>query len=260
MTCGIYKIENKINGKVYIGQSTNIEQRWKGHINKSFCEKDSEYESPLHRAIRKYEKENFEFTIIEECSPSELNQKECYWIKRYNSLHAGYNRTSGGEKPEIMYRKLNQNKIDEIVNLLKNTKLTQKEIAKKYNVCASLISHINTGTWGYKQKVNETLPIRKETLKNPHYNKPKPLKEKTYHCINCGQRISKRAKRCSKCEHENRRTKPPISKKELEKLIQTTSFLQIAKQYNVSDNTIRKWCKKHNLPYRKKDVKDKYNL
>ena len=31
MTCGIYKIENKINGKLYIGQSINIEERWKNH-------------------------------------------------------------------------------------------------------------------------------------------------------------------------------------------------------------------------------------
>ena len=35
MTCGIYKIENKINGKVYIGQSIEIERRWQKHLNAS---------------------------------------------------------------------------------------------------------------------------------------------------------------------------------------------------------------------------------
>ena len=32
---GIYKIENKINGKIYIGQSINIERRWSEHCRKS---------------------------------------------------------------------------------------------------------------------------------------------------------------------------------------------------------------------------------
>jgi len=31
MTCGIYKIENNINHKIYVGQSRNIERRWQKH-------------------------------------------------------------------------------------------------------------------------------------------------------------------------------------------------------------------------------------
>lgn len=64
---GIYKITNKINGKIYIGQSINIERRWKEHIF------DNRKNSLIHLAIIKYGKENFSFEVIEECNQKELN-------------------------------------------------------------------------------------------------------------------------------------------------------------------------------------------
>lgn len=79
MTSGIYKFENLINGKKYIGQSRYIEQRYKDHINRAKNNgKHREYNSQLHKAIRKYGIENFTFSIIEECSIDKLNEKEKY--------------------------------------------------------------------------------------------------------------------------------------------------------------------------------------
>lgn len=46
-----------------------------------------------------------------------------------------------------------------------------------------------------------------------------------------------------------------ISREELKKLIRTTPFVQIGKQFNVSDNAIRKWCDKYNLPRKVSDIK-----
>lgn len=63
-------------------------------------------------------------------------------------------------------------------------------------------------------------------------------------------------KYCSQeCSHiAQQRAKRP-DRDQLKRLIRTTPFLQIGKQFNVTDNTIRKWCKRLNLPYRTQDIK-----
>lgn len=94
---GIYKITNKINQKIYIGLSRNIEKRWKEHKNIAFNIKSPQYNKHLYKAIRKYGIENFEFTVLEECLENELSQKEIYYIKQFNSFLEGYNETTGGE-------------------------------------------------------------------------------------------------------------------------------------------------------------------
>lgn len=66
---GIYKIQNKINNKIYIGQSVHIERRFQEHCFPSKT-------SVISKAIQKYGKDNFTFDIIEECNISELNEKE----------------------------------------------------------------------------------------------------------------------------------------------------------------------------------------
>ena len=51
------------------------------------------------------------------------------------------------------------------------------------------------------------------------------------------------------------KTDKPATKEELKKLIREKSFVDIGKQYNVTDNAIRKWCASYGLPTRKKDIK-----
>lgn len=95
-TCGIYKIINKINGHVYIGQSVEIEDRWTRHKWSAFHDKDEE-DYPLYRAFRKYGLDNFTFEIIKICPREELTKWETYYIDYFNSFIEGYNQTSGGE-------------------------------------------------------------------------------------------------------------------------------------------------------------------
>lgn len=113
MSQGIYKITNKINNKCYIGKSSNIEKRWKYHIENRNSLK--EYDKPLYRAFRKYGIENFSFEIIEELVNYEnSNEREKYWIEYYNCFGSdkGYNATKGGdggvtcENPREKYGKL----------------------------------------------------------------------------------------------------------------------------------------------------------
>lgn len=97
--CGIYKITNNINGKVYVGQSTDIKRRWYQHKWEYKEEDRLEYNSIVHKAFRKYGIENFSFEIIEECSPEILDEKERYWISKLNTLQPnGYNIMVGGQE------------------------------------------------------------------------------------------------------------------------------------------------------------------
>ena len=90
--------------------------------------------------------------------------------------------------------------------------------------------------------------------KNPNkkiaYNK----KEKTY-CIDCGKEITSNAIRCVECSNLKRREIERPNRDELKQLIRTTPFTTIGKQFGVSDNTIRKWCKAEKLPYRVTEIK-----
>lgn len=96
---GIYKIENKVNKKAYIGQSIHIEQRWLEHKQPSIYNNPNHksYSYALYEAFRKYGIDNFEFSIIEECSKEQLNEREKYWIQYYDSYNNGYNMTLGGD-------------------------------------------------------------------------------------------------------------------------------------------------------------------
>lgn len=96
MTCGIYMIKNKINGKMYVGQSVNIEKRWREH-----CRGYYDGNRPISNAIKKYGKNNFEFTILHECKNDSdlLNKLEQHYIKKYNTYEDRnhYNLTPGGD-------------------------------------------------------------------------------------------------------------------------------------------------------------------
>ena len=93
---GIYKITNLINGKIYIGQSVDINKRWRQHKRNSQI-KGREYDKYLYRAFRKYGLENFSFELLLECSPQELNEKEKYFINLYSSDTLGYNSQKGNK-------------------------------------------------------------------------------------------------------------------------------------------------------------------
>lgn len=87
---GIYKVTNKVNGKVYIGQSVDIGRRWRQHMT-------AEDDIYFHKAIQKYGVENFIWEVIEQCKKSELDERESYWIEYYDSFNKGYNCTRGGD-------------------------------------------------------------------------------------------------------------------------------------------------------------------
>lgn len=84
----IYKIRNKINNKIYIGQCSKNIVKSKKYFGSGIL---------IQKAIQKYGIENFEKTILCECcTKDELNQKEKFYITKYKSNVNGYNISLGG--------------------------------------------------------------------------------------------------------------------------------------------------------------------
>lgn len=87
----IYIIENKVNHLKYIGAtSTTIKQRMHSH-------RFDKNETMISKSIQKYGWNSFEYGIIEETN--NLEEREKYWIKHYNTLTPnGYNMNAGGTR------------------------------------------------------------------------------------------------------------------------------------------------------------------
>ena len=180
--CGIYKIENLINHKCYIGQSTNIYKRWRNH-------RSATDDYPLYRAFRKYGMNNFSFEILEECDSSILNQQEQYWIDMFNSLKDGYNQIDKTYvKPKPIW-------LDDAIQDLQAGILTNKQIATKYCVCENTIVSLNTGKSWFNSNFN--YPLR-------------PIKSLKI-CPNCGKQVvTKGNKFCNKRCFTEFRNKPRV--------------------------------------------------
>lgn len=218
----IYKITNRINGHIYIGQSVNPQERWHDHI----AGYSTNEVSLIHKAIKKYGEENFTFEILGWFE--DYNEKERYYIDLYKcKAPYGYNIQDGGNdpshyhgednnfakiseetarkvqeqaqnwlipRPTIVHEnkitfdifrhinegtswhrddlsyplrpgetEINEWKADKVIDLLKTTTLSQKEIAKQVGWARSAITMINIGKNHHRD--NETYPIRKQNNK-----------------------------------------------------------------------------------------------
>jgi len=95
----VYLIRNKLSGKCYVGVSVNIHSRWRQH---KYWAKNKEVVSKITNSIKKHGVENFEFSVIELCEKDFFDEKERYWISKYNSVENGYNLTYGGSVRKIV--------------------------------------------------------------------------------------------------------------------------------------------------------------
>lgn len=179
---GIYKITNLVNGKIYVGQSIDIIERWNQHKWKAFNPNEVAYKSAIHNAFRKYGIENFQLEVIEECSVEMLDDRERFWIQELDCLVPnGYNILIGGQQ------------------------------------------------------------IRSDRV-----------------CSNCGGTLSYGTKThlCRKCYEDQIRAHIPDKETLYNLLIENKgNFTFLGKMFGVTDNAVRKWCKKYNLPSHTSDYK-----
>ncbi len=103
-------------------------------------------------------------------------------------------------------------------------------------------------------KMNYTIPVYEKFI-NPCNLEPK----KENYCAVCGKTISRNATYCIDCIKKIQKNSSGIevnnlTKEKLKDLIRTENFTTIGKLFNVSDNTIRKWCKDFSLPSTKIEI------
>lgn len=237
MKTGIYKITNIINQNCYIGQAYDIESRWERHKNSAFNSNSNAYKYTISLALRKYGLQNFTFEILELCPIEELNEKEIFYIERYDSFLKGYNSTPGGSFGPV-FKKLDSLSLDNLIYDLINTDLIYEVLQKKYDLSKDFISDVNTGKSWYRKELEY------------------PLRKKGNYCLECGIKISSDAKKCISC---NRKVFNRPSKEILIQEILSTSMVAVGKKYGVSDNAIRKWLIAYGESKTVKKLKEKYN-
>lgn len=146
----IYMYTNKLNNKKYIGQTIcKLNKRHHEHLYRD--------DSYIDRALRKYGEENFILEVIEDNIPKKmLNDKERYYIEKYDTYNNGYNLTlGGGGSPRI-----DADTINKVIDAIRSTNLTLGEIGKQFGFSVYTMTDINTGKVYYAPDIE--YPVRKE--------------------------------------------------------------------------------------------------
>jgi len=188
----IYKATNKLNGKIYIGQTfKTLKERKSAHKNRAMF--GSNYH--FHNAIRKYGFDVFEWKILEKgiTNKDKLDALEIKYIKRFDSIENGYNISTGGGGGDTLtnhpnrrdiLRKMSETQKERIMS-----KTTKKNWYKKmYIDNPNRFKGKNNPMYGKKLSDD-----RKKQISEQHKGKPSGMKGK-HHSDKTKKKISKKLK------------------------------------------------------------------
>ena len=134
---------------------------------------------------------------------------------------------------------------------------TRKELQKCILVCANCHREIHAGLIDNSQLLSS---FNEDKAKEIDQLVDDIKTHKVYYCKNCGKEIySNKATFCQECANIARRKVERPNREELKQLIRNNSFLSLSRQFGVSDNAIRKWCKAENLPSKSAEIKQYTN-
>ena len=164
--CGIYKILNKHNNNVYIGQSINISDRWIRHRYQ--LNNNTHNNKKLQNSWNKHGKDSFEFSIILLCSKDELDDKEKIEVekipknKRYN-IATNYCGLRGKNNP--FYGKKHTKEVKEKLSILFSQRTGDKNsnFGNKYSEETRIKAGHNKKTKLTKDQVLEIIKIKNKT-------------------------------------------------------------------------------------------------
>lgn len=268
----IYIYTNKINGHQYIGQTNNLQNRFRGHKSDSFNPNSHSYNYPLHNAIRKYGLENFSFEVLESnLTQEQANEREKYWIaeKKSHISYGGYNISFGGEgylKEKRTWEELknigkvfNGEEIEDIQRrLLKGEKYDNIINYYSPRLTRTFLSNLNNGR-NFKNP-NLNYPLKKDFSGEGRFSKEEIQVIKQD--IKSGLSYSKIAQKydisisfisminTGKYYHDNNESYPLIIKGCVDKtwikdclydiLFSPDSIVNIAKKYGKAESTVKK--------------------
>lgn len=254
----IYKIINIFNKKVYIGQTTNLpNKRFKTH------KADKTANCPkLFNAFNKYGRDNFSLKIISAASTRELlDYWEIFYIKKYNSIRAGYNIAEGGLGGGSPHSKKSKNKIGRSNSkALKGRKLSE---AHKKNISDSLkgrfVSELTKKKISYSNK-GRVSPMKGKT---PSYETKRKISSALMNNTNSkGRALSTNHKEKISIANKGRKfsAEHKAHLSQVHRMFEATdesricdlykklkSCLKVGEIFNCSDSTIRKVLKKNGI-------------
>ena len=155
----IYKIQNLINGNVYIGQTVKpVEKRFQQHRNNY----DKPYFSQLilYKAFKKYCLDNFSFEALEKVDNDKLDEREKYWIDYYDSYKNGYNMTLGGGSIELY--KWDLQEILDLYHLHKSARKVAEIIGCDHSTIDHLLNANNIPRYSRGEKFNKIVCLEKQ--------------------------------------------------------------------------------------------------
>lgn len=210
----IYKITNLINGKIYIGQSKDTNQRWRQHKLEARKQKPSMI---INRAMKKYGIENFRFEVVASClDQNAANNTETTIVSQENSLAPnGYNVSLGGcnaPKSEEWKAKM------AITMKGKNTS-PETQFKKGHNHSEEVRAKLSSSLKGRKPW-NKDLPAEKQSF----YGK---------------QLTDEHKNNLSKANRGGRFSEEQIHQIRKEYWMDNISSIDLGKKYQVSEATIR---------------------
>lgn len=199
----IYKIENLVNHKIYIGLTNNIGRRKSRHFTD--LRNNRHDNSFLQKEFNIYGEKNFSFNIEYQgnISAEEISEKEKFFIKKYDSYKNGYNQNEGGNfGPSNGGTHLTENDILNILSALEFCNRPGGTLSEIFGISLTTISRIKQGInhCQYKEEYEKmSLEERKKIYKNfcNYYNfsdkkikksnieKIRKLSEEQVHLILC---------------------------------------------------------------------------
>ena len=144
MIIGIYALYWEGQDLIYIGQSQNIEARYKEHLTKLINSKHTNYK--VQDAFNRYGSPKL--TIVERCPLEDLNTLEIYWTEEFDSIDNGLNIVEAGNVGwgvNSNASKYTKWQVLKVFSLLYKQKLSNNEISSKCKVPSYLVSDILNG-------------------------------------------------------------------------------------------------------------------